>query len=103
MGTVKGEPHMVKKRYPECVREDRGCESCSLSSYGRDCRNNPVNKLAYLRNMAGLTQQALADKAGIHIRQVQKLEYERDVANVHFRIGIALADALGVDPHELLR
>lgn len=95
---------MVKKRYPECIREDGNCESCSLSSYGRDCRNNPVNHLAYLRNIAGFTQQKLADKAGIHIRQVQKIEYgERKIANVSFRIGLALADALGVDPHELLR
>jgi len=94
---------MVKKRYPECIRDDGSCESCSLSSYGRDCRNNPVNRLAYLRSVAGLTQQGLADKAGIHIGQVQKIEYgQRKIANVSFRIGMALADALGVDPHELL-
>lgn len=62
------------------------------------------NRLAYLRSVVGLTQQGLADKAGIHIRQVQKIEYgERKIANVSFRIGLALADALGVDPHELLR
>jgi len=63
----------------------------------------PVNQLAHLRNIAGLTQQGLADKAGIHLGQVQKIEYgQRKISGVSFRIGIALADALGVDPHELL-
>lgn len=92
------------KRYETCIKEDGGCEGCSLSSYGKDCRNNPVNQLAYLRRRAGLTQKALADKAGIHIGQVSKLEYgQQSISRVGLRIGLALADALGVDPHELLR
>jgi DNA-binding XRE family transcriptional regulator len=94
---------MVTKRYPECIRENGDCDGCSLSSYGRDCKNNPINRLAYLRSVAGLTQQKLAKKAGIHIGQVQKIEYgQRKIANVSFRIGMALADALNIDPHELL-
>lgn len=93
----------IMKRYDTCIREDGDCAVCSMSSYGRDCHNNPANRLAYLRTLAGLTQQQLANKSKIHIGQVQKIEYgQRDIGGVSLRIGLAIADALGVDPHELL-
>ena len=63
-----------------------------------------ANRLASLRKAAGLTQQGLANAAGVHLGQVQKLEYgQQSIHRVGLRIGIALADALGVDPHELLK
>lgn len=60
--------------------------------------------LKELRMAAGLTQQQLADKAGINIRQLQKYESgEYDLRNMTARAFIALADALRVDPHQLLQ
>lgn len=56
-----------------------------------------------LRRAAGLTQKALADKAGLHITQIQKLESgASQIANLRATNFIALADALGTDPHDLL-
>ena len=60
-------------------------------------------KLKLYRKKSGLTQQALADMAGVHLGTIQKLEYsQRNIEGVSFRIGLAIANALGVDPHELL-
>jgi len=28
---------------PYCTQNDSHCETCALSSYGRDCRNNPIS------------------------------------------------------------
>lgn len=59
--------------------------------------------LTYYRIQAGLTQRQLADLAGINIRQVQKIENgETLAANTTAKNLLALADALGVDPHALL-
>ena len=49
------------------------------------------------RTAANLTQQALAMKAGINIRQIQKIESgEIDINNITLRTAIALADALDI-------
>ena len=62
-----------------------------------------MNKLASLRRSAGLTQQALADKSGVNIRQIQKIEGgETSVARVPLRNAVAIADALNVDVKKLL-
>lgn len=59
--------------------------------------------LTYYRIQAGLTQQRLADLAGLNIRQVQKIESgETLAANTTAKNLLALADALGIDPHKLL-
>ena len=56
-----------------------------------------------LRKAAGLTQKQLSDLTGLHTTQIQKLESgESQLANLRAKNFIALADALGVDPHELL-
>ncbi len=91
-------------RYPDCQRSDGDCSICSLSSYGRDCRNAPVNTIAYLRIQRGMTQQQLADAAGISIGQVSKFEYgERDIGGASLRIAIKIADAMEIkDLRELL-
>ena len=60
--------------------------------------------LRVARNAAGLTQKELADKAGINIRQVQKLESGEILAgNLSARNLLSIADALGVDPRDLDR
>lgn len=68
-----------------------------------DCHDRPINKLAYQRSLAGMTQQALANAAGINIRQVQKIEYgEYDIANTTVRIVLALAKALNCEVEDLM-
>ena len=57
-----------------------------------------------LRKATGLTQQELANKTGINIRQIQKYEYgEYDTGKMMLRNAIALADALECDVRELIR
>lgn len=93
----------MARRYPECIRKDGNCAECSLSSYGRDCHNQNISKLAWARMSRGLTQQQLANSAGMNIRQLQKLEAgELEPANMALKKAIAMADALEIDPRELL-
>jgi DNA-binding transcriptional regulator YiaG len=65
--------------------------------------HNTTKKLTSMRLSAGLTQKQLAERSGINIRQVQKAEsnpsYLRNMAAHNL---LSLADALGVDPHELV-
>ena len=90
-------------RYPDCQRADGDCTVCSLSSYGRDCHNAPINQLAYLRQQHGLTQQALANASGVNIRQIQRVESGASAAgNITLKNAVALADALGVDVKDLM-
>ena len=93
----------MRKKYADCQREDGDCTVCSLVNYGRDCRNRPITKLEWARRMAGMTQAELAEKSGVNIRQVQKVEVgEIPAGNMTARNLIALADALGIDAKELL-
>lgn len=55
------------------------------------------------RKAKGLTQRALADAAGLNLSQIAKLETGViKIDNVTYKNGLALADALGVDPRDLL-
>ena len=55
------------------------------------------------RKAAGLTQAALAEKAGVNIRQIQKLESgEIEAGNMTVKNLLAIADALGVDVRDLI-
>ena len=93
----------MRKKYADCQREDGDCTLCSLVNYGRDCRNRPITKLEWSRRMAGMTQAQLAEKSGIYIRQIQKVESgEIETGNMAAKTLFALADALGVDISELL-
>lgn len=65
------------RRYPDCIRTDGLCGACSASSRGRDCHNNNINKLLYQRSLSGMTQQQVADSAGMNIRQIQNLNLEK--------------------------
>ena len=61
------------------------------------------NQIAHLRTKADLTQQGLANAAGIHIRMVQKLEGgEANPENITLKVAVALAKALGVTVEDLL-
>lgn len=92
------------------------CEIC-LASNGRsallvtskgmkglkEVSESQPKPIKQLRIESGLTQQQLADIVGINISQIQKLESgERKIENVTAKNFMAIADALGVDPKELL-
>ena len=93
----------MRRKYKDCQRSDRNCTLCSLVSYGRDCHNRPITKLEWARQGIGLTQQQLADAAGVNIRLVQKVEGgEAKAENLTAKNLLALADALDVDPNDLI-
>ena len=55
------------------------------------------------RKRLGLTQQRVANIASINIRLYQRLESgERQLNQTSFRIGVALADILELDVHDLV-
>ena len=63
----------------------------------------PGAEFAKQREALGLTQQQVADKAGILIRQYQRLESgERSLDSTSFRIGLNVCYALQIDPRFLL-
>lgn len=55
------------------------------------------------RNELGLSQQQVADMAGINLRQYQRYEYgERQLSSTSLRIGLSICDALQLDPHRFI-
>ena len=63
----------------------------------------PETALSRLRKERGLSQSQLATKAGIHVQALARIERgDRPIANVRLSTALALADALQVDPHQLL-
>lgn len=93
----------MRRKYNDCQREDGDCTVCSLVNYGRDCHNRSITKLEWSRRMAELTQAELAQKSGVNIRQIQRVELgEAEAGNLTARNLLSIADALGVDVRELL-
>lgn len=93
----------MRKKYADCQREDGDCTLCSLVNYGRDCRNRPISKLEWSRRMAGMTQAQLAEKSGVYIRQIQRVELgEAEAGNLTAKNLLSIADALGVDARDLI-
>lgn len=93
----------MRKKYADCQREDGDCTLCSLVNYGRDCRNRPITKLEWSRRMAGMTQAQLAEKSGVYIRQIQRVEIgEAEAGNLTAKNLLSIADALGVDARDLI-
>ena len=91
------------RRYKDCIRTDGMCGVCSLSSRGLDCHNNTINNVLYNRSVMGMTQQDLADKSGINIRQIQKYESgECDIGNMTLKNAVSLARALECSVEELM-
>ena len=59
--------------------------------------------LLYYRLQRGMTQAQLAEKSGVNIRQLQRVELgEAEAGNLTARNLFAIADALDVDPRALL-
>lgn len=93
----------MRKKYADCQLEDGDCTLCSLVNYGRDCRNRPITKLEWSRRMAGMTQAQLAEKSGVYIRQIQRVELgEAEAGNLTAKNLLSMADALGVDARDLI-
>jgi transcriptional regulator with XRE-family HTH domain len=60
------------------------------------------NELKHIRKSKGMTQQAVADAAGISLRQYQRFDGgERVLRNASFRVGMAISKALDIRPEEL--
>lgn len=72
--------------------------------FGEIIRSVPeTGALKVLREKAGYTQKRLAEAVGVDIRRIQRLEKgEIKVENITAKKFLALADALQVDPHQLL-
>ena len=93
----------MRRKYSDCQRADGDCTVCPLVNYGRDCHDRPITKLEWSRRMADMTQTELAQKSGVNIRQIQRVELgESDAGNLTVRNLIAIADALGVTPKALI-
>lgn len=93
----------MRKKYADCQREDGDCTACSLVNYGRDCRNRLITKLEWARRMADMTQAELAQRSGVNIRQIQRVELgESEAGNLTAKNLIAIADALDVDLRQLI-
>lgn len=59
--------------------------------------------LCFYRKKARMTQKQLADSSGVNVRQIQRVELgEAEAGNLTAKNLLALADALGVDPRELI-
>lgn len=57
-----------------------------------------------LRQARGMTQQELADKAGLHLTAIQKLEAGKaTIENTRLQNAFAIADALGVPIEKLMK
>lgn len=53
--------------------------------------------------MVDMTQTELAQKSGVNIRQIQRVELgESDAGNLTAKNLIAIADVLSVDPKDLI-
>ena len=93
----------MRRKYGDCQRADGNCAVCALVSYGRDCHNNPITKLEWARLAAGLTTAELAEKSGVNIRAIQKVESGvAQAGNLTAKNLLAIADALEIDPRGLI-
>lgn len=93
----------MRRKYSDCQRADGDCTVCSLVNCGRDCHNRAISKIEWSRRMADMTQTELAQKSGVNIRQIQRVELgEAEAANLTAKNLIAIADVLGVNPKDLI-
>lgn len=102
LGIFKGEMHydlVVHGRSPALIGSD-ATHPIPLKKARHDVRKN---QLVYYRTKNGYTQQGLADKSGVNIRQIQRYESETsDLENMTIKNALAIAHVLGIDPEELL-
>ena len=93
----------MRRKYGDCQRKDGNCTVCCLVNDRRDCHNRPISKLEWVRLSSGLSPKELSEASGVYIRQIQKVELgEAQAGNMTAKNLLAIADALGVDPHKLI-
>lgn len=93
----------MRRKYRDCQRADGDCTACSLVNYGRDCHNRTIVSLEWTRLAVGMSQKELAEKSGVNIRQIQRVELgEAEAGNLTAKNLLALADAIGVDVRDLI-
>ena len=93
----------MRRKYGDCHRADGDCTSCSMVSYGRDCRGKVITHLEWQRRMAKMSIKELAEKSGVNMRLIQNVELgSSEAGNMAARNLIALADALDVGAKVLL-
>lgn len=93
----------MRRKYGDCQRTDGNCTLCSLVNYGRDCHNNPISNLEWARLGAEMSLKELAEKSGVAYITIAKVEGgTAQAGNLTARNLLALADALCVDPHDLI-
>lgn len=108
-----GYPHIYDAKGYEatpCIRNNRPGAAVFLVPYHGDMV--PVKKakapekhipLRDARIAAGLTQKQLADLSGVNVRQIQRVEIgESEAGNLTAKNLLSIADALSVDPRELI-
>jgi DNA-binding XRE family transcriptional regulator len=88
------------------------CRAIFVRTFGRVARSRDArytdrlpqfaDRVRELRRRAGLTQDRLAELAAVSVTTIQKIEQPTDAGNPRLTTLWALADALGVDPCELL-
>ena len=58
--------------------------------------------IAYYRKLAGLTQEAFADKVGVSVNFVAQVEAPGVIRGVSLETLFKMASVLNIDPHKLL-
>lgn len=73
-------------------------------SYGEwECVETGRNILRRRREELGMTQQQVADKAHVQLRQYQRFENgERELYSSSMRIGVSICHALELDPRRFI-
>ena len=59
-------------------------------------------KIAYYRRLRGFTQEQLAEKVGISRQHMGAIEAPKLCRPISLELLFNLADALGIEPHQLL-
>lgn len=72
----------------------------SIDARQAEARRRIANNIKLFRGKHGMSQEALADRAGLHRTQISAIE--RGKSNVMVDTLVALATVLGVDAIELL-
>lgn len=79
------------------------CADCTTVTISKEKAPEKHIPLRDARIAAGLTQNELADLSGVNARQIRRVEIgEAEAGNLTAKNLLAIADALGVDPHTLL-
>lgn len=94
----------MRRKYGDCQRDDGDCTVCSFVNSGRDCHSRNISSVEWYRRGAGLEQQQLSEVSGVNVRQIRKVEAGEILAeNLTAKNLLSIADALGIDPHMLIK